>query len=169
MPGIFDNFNASQANNGQAQPNPQVASGAPGFQAGSWGNQPNFSNGMQQFLKGRMGMPMAGAQPTQPGQIMPGGPMPGAPAGAGAPPGVQHGMFGAPAQAGQAGGVMLPPGAMPQQPGMPMNASQPAVMPQQGTVTSAPGMGAGGGASSPYGNNTSFAGGMQQFLGARPT
>ena len=160
---LFDNFNASQASNGQpAAPNPQVASGAPGFQAGSWGNQPNFAGGMQQFIKGRLGMPMAGAQPTQPGQIMPGGPMPAV------SQGTQPGMFGAPAQAGQAGGVMLPPGAMPQQPGMPMNASQgPAVMPQQGTVTSAPGMGAGGGASSPYGN-TSFAGGMQQFLGARP-
>ena len=134
MSGIFDNFNASQANNGQAQPNPQVASGAPGFQFGSWGNQPpNMAGGLQQFLASR------GMARPQPG--------------------------------GMAGGVMQG-GAVtqPQQPGMPMNASQgpssAAVMPQQSPMLGAsqPGIGA----SSPSGG-ASYAGGMQQFLGARPT
>lgn len=147
MPGIFDNFNASQANNGQAPPSPQATSGAPGFPFGSWGNQPpNMAGGLQQFLAAR------GMARPQPGALAP----------AGAPPGAQPGMFGAPTPASQPppAGVALPPGAMPQQPGMPMNASQgpssAAVMPQ----------GAMAGAPSPYGA-TSFAGGMQPFIGAR--
>ena len=127
MPGIFDNFNASQANNGQAQPNPQVASGAPGFQFGSWGNQPpNMAGGLQQFLATRgMARPQPGAQPPQPG------------------------MFGAQAPTSQ------PPAVMPQQSGMPMNASQPssaAIMPQAASAT---------------GPTGDFSSQMQPFLGAR--
>lgn len=137
MPGIFDNFNVSQANNGQAPPSPQATSGAPGFPFGSWGNQPpNMAGGLQQFLAARgMAQPMPGATqpPMQPGMQNPqtNGPMPGG---------------------AQAGGPQMSTGFMPQ----PGQGAPAAVMPQGPTS----------GTSSPYGA-TNFAGGMQPFVGAR--
>src|ERR1700750_3364469 len=97
MPGIFDQFGAAQANNGQAAPSPQATFGAPGFPFGSWGNQPpNMAGGLQQFLASR------GMARPQPGQAQP-------PVAQGAP--AQTGTFGAPAPASQpppAGAAVMP-------------------------------------------------------------
>jgi hypothetical protein len=129
---LFDQFGPAQANNGQAPPSPQATSGAPGFPFGSWGNQPpNMAGGLQQFLAAR-------------GMARPQGPVTGAPAGAGAPPGAQPGMVGAP----QPGGPQMSTGFMPQ----PGQGAPAAVMPQGASATS------------PTGN---FASQMQPFLGAR--
>lgn len=131
---LFDQFGAGQAGNGQAAPNPQMTQGAPGFQFGSWGNQPpNMAAGLQQFLAARgMARPQPGG-PGMPGQPPQPQPQPGMPPQGGPMPVTQS------IQGGQTGGGM--------------NNAQP--MP-------------GGPPAATLGSGGNLAGGMQQFLGARP-
>ena len=149
---LFDQFGPAQANNGQGQPN-QPPVGAPGFNFQNWGHTPpNMAGGLQQFLRG--GQPNAGQQP--------GGPMPGGPQ-------MSTGFM---PQMGQMQGAPLAGGP---------NGTASGVMPQANMMGNASGapdaalppnvMGAGGmTASGTIGNagNTNLAGGMQQYLGARP-
>ena len=147
---LYDQFSGAQANNGVGPPNPQVTSGAPGFNAGSWGNlPPNLAGGLQAFMAAR-GAPNAGMMPVRP------------------PIGAQQGIFGAPNAVmppGGAGGVMAPSGTL--SPGVAGG-----TVPSPGTVAS-PGAQAGAinGAGMPNtgmsntGMPTNFAGGMRPYLG----
>ena len=155
---LFDQLGAAQAGNGQAVPPnpPPQTSGAPGFNPGSWGNQPpNLAGGLQQFMQGMGGNPLmarlqaAMQQNPQLAHLFGGGPQ-GIEANQGqaGPFGVNPGQSGAgpfgvtPSQSGPppGGAVMATPGAMQNQMG--------------GGAPPAPGA---------MGGN--FAGGLRGFLG----
>ena len=149
---LYDQFSGAQANNGVGPPNPQTTSGAPGFNAGSWGNlPPNLAGGLQAFMAAR-GAPNVGMMPARP------------------PIGAQQGIFGGPNPA-------MPPGALPGtlSPGVaggtvpgPGTVSSPAVQP--GGAVAAPSGAMPTNTGVPYGASTpmqdnNFAGALKPYLG----
>jgi hypothetical protein len=149
---LYDQFNASQVNNGVGPANPQATTGAPGYNVGAWGNLPGgLAGGLQAFMAGRGAplpnqVPGAGMMPTRP----PLGIATGAP-----------GIFSGPVPATPAPAITAPAMGQPTM-GQPIAGAP--VNPGGGGMFGAPNM-AGAPNAAGGGMPANFAGGMRPYLG----